>query len=516
MRTTRLLTTTALCALLPLALPAAADWGLGGELVIVSHQDNQSMQAQTAFKEINSVGIRNVLEQLTTLNIDTGELEPMLATSWEWVDDHTWRFQLREGVTFHDGSPFDAEAAAISIEWVWSPENNYVIRSMAGPDFEAKAIDTYTLEVVTAEPDPLFAHRMYLTGISSARQILENPAEHDVKAIGTGPYVFEAWEPGQYFLMSANPDWWGHEAEDAYGEVFFESVRVVPRSEASVRTAMVESREAHIAMFLTAEDCERFRADPALDCLTKESDTYFIAYLDYTDAHPSLADPRLREAFHLAVDAEAIREHIIVLAQGTEGQLLGDTAVGFHEGLSDYGYDPDRAEALLEEARAGGVEIPTLHIATRIGSHPRNGEVIEVMAGMLAEIGWPAEVAIEDPSVFNVWANTRPDESRANVMVHPMSNPLNDYAISFRSLYHCGRGVSKYCDEAFDAALAEAETLGGEARHEALRELVEHVHDDHVLMSFGLLEQAYGVPAGFEWEFGIDHRMYAVHMRYEP
>lgn len=87
-------------------------------LVIATHKENQAMQAQQTYKEVNSPGLRNVIEQLVTVDLETGELAPMLATSWERIDDLTWRFTLREGATFHDGSPFDAEAAAFAVNWV--------------------------------------------------------------------------------------------------------------------------------------------------------------------------------------------------------------------------------------------------------------------------------------------------------------------------------------------------------------------------------------------------------------
>lgn len=102
------------------------------ELVSATHTENQAMQAQQTYKEVNSPGLRNVVEQLVTVDLSTGQLAPMLATEWEQIDGKTWRFTLREGVTFHDGSPFNAEAAAFAVNWVWSPENSFHIRETWG------------------------------------------------------------------------------------------------------------------------------------------------------------------------------------------------------------------------------------------------------------------------------------------------------------------------------------------------------------------------------------------------
>jgi ABC-type transport system substrate-binding protein len=104
-------------SLLPTTFAAAQSTDL---LTIATHAENQAMQAQQTYKEVNSPGLRNVIEQLTTVDLETGQLMPMLATSWEQVDPTTWRFQLREGVTFHDGSPLNGESAAFAVNWVWS------------------------------------------------------------------------------------------------------------------------------------------------------------------------------------------------------------------------------------------------------------------------------------------------------------------------------------------------------------------------------------------------------------
>ena len=83
----------------------------------------------------------------------------MLATSWEQVEPTVWHFKLRPGVKFHDGTPLDGEAAAVSINWLYNPENNYSVREMMGPEITAEAVDAETVAVITATPDPLLARR---------------------------------------------------------------------------------------------------------------------------------------------------------------------------------------------------------------------------------------------------------------------------------------------------------------------------------------------------------------------
>lgn len=487
----------------------------GGELVIVANQEPQSMQAQVTYKEINGVGLRNVIENLTRLDPQTNEVLPMLALSWEQVEPTVWHFKLREGVNFHDGTKLDAEAAAVSINWLYNEDNSFSIREMMGPQITATAADSMTLAITTASPDPLLPRRIYLAGLTSAKQILEDPADHDVTPIGTGPYVFDEWKQGQYWTAKANSKWWGNDAEDTYGEIYFDSLRVVWRPEPVVRAAMVESSEAQVAMFLTKEECDRFTAEDDVDCMVKGSDTFLSFRLDYTGAHPLLADLNFRKAIFTGIDWEGIRVNLMGLGEPLAGQLLPSAATGFHDEISQYPYDPAGAKTLVEELKAGGQEIPSLHIATRQGSTPRNGEMVEAIGAMLTAIGIPTTVAVEEPGVFNPRATTKPDPSRAAAWLHPQGNPLMDYAAQFSAHYVCDSHISVFCDPDFDTRAAAAGALVGDERHQALRELVKEGHDRYVMGAVGLLQRAYGVPAGFQWDFGLDHRLLAVNMKFK-
>ena len=353
-----------------------------------------------------------------------------------------------------NGSPMDGEAVAVSINWLWSDENNYSVREMMGPQISAEAVDAGTVAVITAAADPLLPRRIYLGGVTSAKQILENPAGHDVHPIGTGPYVFEEWKQGQYWTATANPDWWGNTAEDTYGKIHFDRLRVVWRPEPIVRSAMVESGEAHIAMFLTKEECERFAATDGIKCIVKGSDTFLQFRLDYHGARPLLADVDFRKAIFTGIDWEGIRQNLMGLGEPLAGQMLPSVATGFDDTISQYPYDPVGAKAIIDEMKANGTEIPSIHISTRLGSTPRNGEMVEAMGAMLTFVGIPNTVAVEEPGIFNPRATTKPDPERAYAWLHVQANPMMDYVATFGAHYSCGGIVSVFCDLDFDARVA--------------------------------------------------------------
>lgn len=478
-------------------------------LVIATHKENQAMQAQQTYKEVNSPGLRNVIEQLVTVDLATGELVPMLATSWEQIDDTTWRFHLREGVTFHDGSPFDAEAAAFAVNWVWSPDNSFHIRETMGPQISAEVAGDMMIDVKTPTPDSLIPWRMYLAGISSMKQITDAPGEVDETPIGTGPYQFVEWARGQHWEAEANPSWWGLSSDNAYGDVEFEKLRFLFRNEASVRAAMVQTGEADMATFVTPEAC----AD-AVNCINAESDTYLFLRPDVTGAHPAFEDVRVRQAIFHAIDRKSIIEYIMGGGEHLGGQLLTDNAGGYNPDVGDWDYDPEKARALLDEARADGVPVDdaSVLVAARVGSVPRIGEIIEAVGNMLDQAGMPNRVELQEQGQIIEWFLTRPNENRANILIHPGGNPLWDYALTLRALYHCDTIVSMYCNEDFDQRLDAVAFLGGEEREQALRDLVAEVHDESIVLPMARVAKAYSMAEGLSWNYRFDQRLVAVQM----
>lgn len=487
------------------------------DLVIATIGEPQALRGEITFKEPNAPGTRNVFEQLTTLDPSTGQLAPLLALSWERVSPTTWRFKLREGVTFHDGSPFNAESAAFSINYWFDPENKFVIRSVMATQITAAVVDEFTIDVSTTGADPILPGRLYLAGIQSMKQLLADPDGSNEEPIGTGPYKFVEWVQGQYWEVESNPDWWGLTADDAPGVPPYQRIRFTPRPEDAIRAGAALQGEVDIAMYVTPESCAEADAAPGVKCIAVGSDFFFFGRLDFTDAHPALANAKVREAIFTAIDVAAIREAIIGLAEPLQGQLLPPVAMGFNDSLQPYPYDPGRAAQLIDEARAEGVDVDSLvvYVAARQATFPRADEIAEAVGGMLTAAGIANEVAFEEPGVINPRIATKPvpGEDRAFLLLHPDSSPLLDYSTVFRSWITCGSAISVYCDPDFDERLAAAEALEGAERHAAFEALVQEVHDLYLHLPIAGVVRAYIVPENLEWTLGVDNRIQAVYMR---
>lgn len=498
-----------------------------GQFVIAVPQEPQDLAAQGAYKEINAAGIRNVLETLIATNPETGAMEGILASDWERLDDSTLRMTLREGVTFHDGTPMDAEAVATSINFVWSPDNAFTIQEYAGPGtITARATGPMEIEVSASAPDPMLEFRLSLNGISSAKQIAEDPAGHFDTPIGTGPYQFVEWQRGQFWRAAVNPDWWGYSADDAYGhgEPPFEELLFVFRSETSARTSMVRSGEAQLAVAPSPEDCTAAATDDGYSCLSSPSDAYLYGRLDQSlHAVDQLQDMRVRQAIFHAIDYEGLAD-LIGVASVPQGQLGTQDMLGFNDDLEQYAYDPDLSRSLLEEARADGVDVDglTVDIVGR-DTTSRIGSVTEIIGFFLNDVGIGAEVNVQSPDLFNPRvriAGYAEEAPRAMMQVHVKQNASGEFGSNLLGNYACPdindpSGASRssvYCNPDFDARLFAALGLSGQERHEALRELVGFLYEEYPIIPLALLDKAYLIEDGYDMTVGVDHRFQAVYV----
>ena len=180
---------------------AAPSWS--GDVTIAVQSEPVSLAGWRAFGGISGApGYRNVVEFLITRDFrGDNSIVPELATSWERVDDRTIRFYLREGVAFHDGSSLNAEGAAQVINYIMSEELNSDLLDFVGAPMSAVAVDEYTIDVSTPDPDPILLSKMYFVGITSAKQLNEALDTYDTNLAARGSvsvenlhYVFRAEE----------------------------------------------------------------------------------------------------------------------------------------------------------------------------------------------------------------------------------------------------------------------------------------------------------------------------------
>src|SRR5215216_507296 len=146
-----------------------------GQIVISLSAEPATLENWNAYSLDGHPVLRNIFEALLNRDPVSNELVGELATAWEWTDDRTVRFTLRDGVTFHDGSPFNAQVAADGLNFTWSSDNAFDIIQFMGPQISATVVDEKTIDVSTEEPDPILPARLYFSPLPNMAQVNERP-----------------------------------------------------------------------------------------------------------------------------------------------------------------------------------------------------------------------------------------------------------------------------------------------------------------------------------------------------
>jgi len=445
--------------------------------------------------------IRNVAEGLVNRNAKN-ELVGELATKWEATSPTTWRFYLRPNVKFHDGSPLNAEAAAFSINDTWSKENNYRIRTFMGPEFKATPVDELTLDITTETPDPILPERLYFGPIGSMKQLKERPDEVQLKAIGTGPYIFQEWAKGQHIKLTANPDWWGNGSADAQGTASIKDVTFQFRAEREVRAAMTRTGEADIARWITGDQCSttpNCQAAPSLETIFVRMDI----------VNPTLQDKRVREAIALSIDKDAIITEVMG-GGDVARQLVGPSATGYNANLQPYPYDLNRAKQLIAEAKAAGVPVDApLTMLVRRAYIVGLEDAAEAIAAVMVQIGLTGTKTqgVETAVHADLWgANTGNgiDPSRGMLGTHAHGNELMDYSSTVTAYYTCPARNSTVCDQTLGAMHAKALPLTGAARQKAYEEIAQYIRDQFYTVPIGHPKFYYGLSSKVDWTPRLD------------
>jgi peptide/nickel transport system substrate-binding protein len=286
---------------------------------------------------------RAMFEGLTFVT-EEGAIEPRLATSWENIDDLTWKFHLRDDVVFHNGVPFTADAVVFAIEYLRSPEARVepIARDLAAVE-SAEALDDYTVLIRTNIAAPL------LPALTEALMIVE-PGQWQrlgregfaLEPIGTGPFKLVKWEEAKATLQAHHEGWRPPKVEELH---------LFALPDASSRVQAILSDRIDIAVAMSRDDILAVESAGARGDVGTTISVLGISFiLTKTPKDHPIQDRRVRQALNYAVNKDA---YIKALFGGlTKAASQPSTAAGFgyNDSIKAYPYDPKRARALLAEA----------------------------------------------------------------------------------------------------------------------------------------------------------------------
>ena len=403
-----------------LACLAALAWGttlaqgtpvMGGTLSIAYTSTSPHIDIQATNQGSLSESAHYYYETLFDRNAD-GELVGLLATGFEVSEDGlAYTFTLQPGVTFHDGTPFDAEAVKYNFErkielklplWESIPWDSIEV------------VDDLTVRVHLTAPAPhivpvLSAKTWSMYSPTWAREV--GPDGVKSTAVGTGPFMVESFLPNDTLRLVRNPNYWQE------GLPYLDAVVFRVITDPNTRAALLESGEVDMALGLPVPTTQRLIGDNRFQVLSGLGMRQY--YITLNNHIAPTNDVLVRQAINHAVDKEGIIRAVFlgVGAEVAQTPYMSTPVTGYTPG-GVYEYDPERAEELLEEAgwtmgndgvRVKDGERLEIGLFTRRGSVTGDYEIAELVQGMLADVGIAVDLQVFESASF-VPAVTVPKE----------------------------------------------------------------------------------------------------------
>ena len=392
----------ALC-LVPLLLTGATT-ARAATLRIATAFDPQTMDPHSLALQYHTRIVFTIYEGLVGHD-QNYQLVPVLATGWQQTDPTTWRFKLRPGVRFHDGSLFTADDAVFSLERALLPpsQRQFLLKGVKA----VRKVDPLTIDLLLSKPDAVLPQKLVLIAMMSKRwsqqhgvqRAQDYNARQETYAVrnenGTGAYQLERYEPDIRTVMKAFPQWWNRQSADIgnVDEVSFATIR----SDAT-RLAALHSGEVDIVLDPPYQDVEQLRRDPALT-VTEVGDlaTEYLSFDQSRDALPGVSpgpdgrprnpfkDVRVRRAVYQAINIDLVIAKVLRGMAISTGALIAPIAKGSEiPGLETrLRFDPVAARASLAQAGyPDGFDVTMDCVNVAFREH-----VCQAITAMLTQIG---------------------------------------------------------------------------------------------------------------------------------
>ncbi len=436
-------------ALLTAACLAAAGPAAAKTQITIGVQQEPTTLDPTAdaTASIDGMLTHNVYEALTTVAED-GSVMPDLATSWTISDDGlTYDFHLVQGVTFHDGTTFDADDVKFSFDRAMAPDSVNPSKSIFKPIDSVTVIDPATVEIKLNRPDAFF---LFNLAQGDAAIVAPESADNDkTDPIGTGPFKFDHWTRGDRLVLVKNPD--------------FRDAAAVQMQQITFRF-IADPAAANAAM--QAEEVDAFNGFPAPELLSQfQADPRFKVEIGTTEgevilamnnSRPPFDDIRVRRAISHALDRKAIIDGAMYGYATPIGSFYPPHGPAYVDLTGTYPHDVAKAKALLAEAGVAPGTVMTI----RVPPFPYAKRSAEIIQAELAEIGIDAKVENVE---WGFWLDEvyKKKNYDMTIIAHTSPNDMGNFAKGKDYFYG-------YEDPKFDDLWHRIETEADPAKRNAL------------------------------------------------
>ena len=337
---------------------------------------------------------------------------PGLLTDWGWNEDKTKiMMTVREGVTWHDGSPFTAEDVAWSLQRAADETTGNPIQFVWSTLANIKAEgNTVTADVARFEPT-IFKWMYFLTGYVLPKAYYEKVGAEGFEAapIGTGPYMVEKFERNAFVRLKANPNYWG-------GKPDFETVTIKFVTDAASRVAEIESGNAHVTLEMPYEEYDRLKGGNGIAGTDAPISDIGMIFLNDIEA---MLDPNVRMAAAMSIDKQLIIDRLLSGYGVAIDTLQTPEYIAFDDSIK-VPYDPEKAKELLAASGFSPENPVKFKIQTTRGFKPKDYEIIQAIVGLWRKVGIEAEIEVYEiakhyelraadqlaPAAFYNWGNS--------------------------------------------------------------------------------------------------------------
>jgi peptide/nickel transport system substrate-binding protein len=457
----------------------------GDALSMDPHSLNESLQL-----DVNN----NVYDTLVQRNKDLS-LAPGLATAWKQTSPTVWRFELRKGVLFHDGTPFTADDVIFSMARTQAEGSD--MKSYTNDFKGVRKIDSHTVEIETNKPFPILPDQMARVMIMSKKWCEDNQATRPVdrrkgienaasfRANGTGPFRLRERQPGVRTVFVRNGSYWG-KAEGNVQEVIF-----TPIGNDATRVAALLSGEIDVMEPVPLQDVERVNASANARVMTApELRTIFLGmdqkrdellYSSVKGKNP-FKDKRVRQAFYQAIDIEGIKRTVMRGASVPTALMIGNGVNGFQPDMNKrIPYDADAAKKLLADAGyPNGFEV-TMNCPN--DRYVNDARICQAVAANLSRVGVKINLAAETKGTYFPKILRR-DTSFYLLGWTPSTNDAHDM---LNAIVSCvddkGAGqfnLGAYCNPKLDDLVHKIQSETDQAKRNAMIREAFQIHVDDI------------------------------------
>ncbi|MGE0421678.1 MAG: ABC transporter substrate-binding protein [Reyranellaceae bacterium] len=393
------------------------------------------------------------------------KLVPVLAERWEAISPTQWRFHLRKGVKWHDGTPFTAADVKFTIDYIINPKQVYARKTRIAGVVGADIVDDFTVDIRTARPAPLLLRGMADIPIESKAHTekVGQAAAHKVP-MGTGPWKYVEWVAGDHYDLAANENYWG-------GPPKMKKLRIRAIPEGATRVASLVAGETDIIEEVPVDLLPSVEKRKNLRIDAVESSVSLVQTFD--TRKPPFNDVRVRLALDYAIDKQTLLKQMLGgYGSVLDGQLVTKNTFGYNPKIKARPYDPAKAKALLAEA--GFPKGFQNKINTLSGRYLSDVDIANAVAGMMSQVGVNTTVNVVEGGVWSQLDRARDQGPMYQVGWFSVGDA------DFNTVWYTAAGKRNYWSNAeYDKLWLEARsTMDEAARLRNYHRMMEIMHEE--------------------------------------